>query len=97
VEVEKINKKYAEMGLTTWFIMIVNTLGKVPTKMDCKLFQNRQGHTARILFDPTYATAIYGNKETFFVTNKQAEITYKATKMNLQGIDDAISDLLTAP
>ena len=78
--------------------MIANAQGKNPTKFDCKLFEGQQKLDARILFDPTISTVIYGSKETFIVTNERAKIVFKASHLDLQGIENAVStELLTKP
>ena len=78
--------------------MIANAQGKNPTKFDCKMFQGQQMLGARILFDPTISTNIYGSKETFMVTNERAKIVYKASHLDLQGIENAVSnELLNKP
>jgi len=76
--------------------MISNSVGMAPTKLDCKMFEGQQGMGARILIDPKLDSHIYGNKETFMISNEKGQLVYKQNHLNLQEIENEVIKELEA-
>ena len=74
--------------------MLQNKQGMPPTKYDCKAFQANQGLSSRVMFDPSGATSDYGGKETFMVAGEKSILSYKAAKLNLTELEQAVVDEL---
>lgn len=96
-----MNEIYNELegqGFEAWAILIYDQNGAPPTAEYCKAYKEAYGLEMRVLYDPTLATAIYGDKETSIVLSKKGVIVHEAHS-DLPGvIRKAVeAELATAP
>ena len=64
-------------GIRAWVIIIYNSEGEPPNKQYCKAFKESYGLEMTVLYDPTGASLVYGDKETSIISNELGQIVSK--------------------
>ncbi len=86
-------------GIDASVIILYDAEGDAPDANFCKGFRDAFGLTAmRVLYDPTLATAAYGDKETSIVSNEAGQIISEHHSDAFEDIVEEIAaELETAP
>ena len=93
---DEIYEELKDQGYESWAILIYDQNGEPPTKEYCKAYRDGYGLKMRVLYDPTQATAVYGDKETSIVSNEAGDIVYRAESDLPVILRQAIEDELAA-
>ena len=79
-------------GIKAWVIIIYNSNGGPPDAEYCKAFQETHGLEMEVLYDPTGASMVYGDKETSVISNELGQIVSKFHDDALSAIMEVIQD-----
>ena len=77
-------------GIRAWVIIIYNSVGDRPDKQFCKAFKESYGLQMKVLYDPTGATQVYGDKETSIISNELGQIVSRFETDATNAIMEAI-------
>ena len=81
-------KEAGQEGIDAAVIIIYDSEGNPPDGHYCSAFKESYDLQMRVLYDPTGASRIYGNKETSIISNELGQIVAKYH-------DDALGSILT--
>jgi len=82
-------------GIEAWVIILYDSESEAPDVHYCKGFEKAYGlESMRVLYDPTQATMIYGDRETSIITDHQGQIVSEHHSDALENVVAEITEQL---